>query len=74
MHDPTVPLSAKHFNVNIPAWYEPTRRLPSARSRRSLSSSSSNCVEYVRPTVTRKFESIHRIEGHTEAPDLQING
>ena len=76
---PIVPGSAKHFNVNTLAWYEYITGANPAFPERVLEAN----IELIEQQLRRMrstdgdpngFDSIHYIEGHTEAPDMQIDG
>ena len=76
---PIVPGSAKHFIVNTAAWYEYITGANPAFPVRVLEAN----VELIEQQLRRmrsadgdphRFDSIHHIEGHTDAPDLQIDG
>ena len=76
---PTVPLSAKHFNVNTAAWYDCVTGANAALPKRALEAN----IELIEQRLRRMrfldgdplgFGSIHHVEGHTETPELQIDG
>ena len=76
---PTVPLSAKHFNVNTAAWYEYVTGATATFPKRASEAN----IELIQQQLRRMrsldgdplgFRSIHHVEGHTEAPELQIDG
>lgn len=76
---PTVPLSAKHFNVNTLAWYEYVTGANPGFPERALEANIALIEQQLRRMRSDDgdpagFGSIHYIEGHTEAPDLQIDG
>ncbi|MCU1577127.1 MAG: hypothetical protein JWP70_1831 [Leifsonia sp.] len=76
---PTVPLSAKHFNVNTLAWYEYVTGANPGFPERALEANIALIEQQLRRMRSDDgdpagFGSIHHIEGHTEAPDLQIDG
>lgn len=76
---PIVPLSAKHFNVNTLPWYEYITGSNPDFPVRALEAN----IELIEQQLRRMrstdgdplgFGSIHHIDGHTEALDLQIDG
>lgn len=76
---PVVPLSAKHFNVNTAAWYSYiTGRNPDFPEQ-ALEANIELIAQQLRRMRSSDgdpagFGSIHFIDGHTEALDLQIDG
>ena len=76
---PIVPGSAKHFNVNTAAWYEYITGANPAFPVRALEANIALIEQQMHRMRStdgdpHRFDSIHHIEGHTEAPDLQIDG
>jgi len=76
---PVVPLSAKHFNVNTLAWYEYITGANPAFPERALEANIELIAQQLRRMRSSDgdplgFGSIRYIDGHTEAPDLQIDG
>ena len=76
---PTVPLSAKHFNVNTLPWYEFISGANPDFPERALEAN----IELIEQQLRRMrssdgdplgFGTIHHIDGYTDALDLQIDG
>lgn len=76
---PTVPLSAKHFNVNTLPWYEFITGNNAGFPERALEAN----IELIEQQLRRMrspdgdplgFGTIHHIDGYTDALDLQIDG
>jgi hypothetical protein len=76
---PVIPLSAKHFNVNTPSWYEFIAGANPAFPDLALDANVALIQQQLRRMRSSDgdpagFNTIHHIEGHTEALDLQIDG
>jgi hypothetical protein len=76
---PTVPLSVKHFNVNSLAWYEFITGAHPGFPELALEANVALVQQQLRRMRSSDgdplgFDSIHHIDGHTEAIDLQIDG
>lgn len=76
---PVVPLSAKHFNVNTPAWYAYITGANPGYPERALEANVALIEQQLRRMRSSDgdpagFGTIHYIDGHTEALDLQIDG
>lgn len=76
---PVVPLSAKHFNVNTVAWFSFITGANAGYPERALEANISLIEQQLRRMRSSDgdpagFSSIHHIDGHTEALDLQIDG
>jgi hypothetical protein len=76
---PIVPLTVKHFNVNTPAWYSYITGANPGYPERVLEANIALIEQQLRRMRSSDgdpagFGSIHFIEGHTEAIDLQIDG
>jgi hypothetical protein len=76
---PIVPLSAKHFNVNTLPWYEYVTGTNPDFPIRALEANVALIEQQLRRMRSadgdpRGFDTIHHIDGHTEALDLQIDG
>ena len=76
---PVVPLSAKHFNVNTPAWYEYITGRNVDFPERALEENIELIAQQLRRMRSTDgdplgFGTIHHIDGQTEALDLQIDG
>jgi hypothetical protein len=76
---PRVPLSVKHFNANTLPWYEYITGGNPGFPERALEANLELIAQQLRRMRSsdgdpRGFDALHHIEGHTEAPDLQIDG
>ncbi len=76
---PVEPLSAKHFIVNTPAWYEFVTGANPGFPERALEANIALIEQQLRRMRSADgdpagFADIHHIEGHTQALDLQIDG
>ncbi|HEU0206094.1 MAG TPA: hypothetical protein VFQ74_05310 [Pseudolysinimonas sp.] len=76
---PIVPFSTKHFNVNTPAWYAYITGDNPGYPERALEANAALIEQQLRRMRSSDgdpagFDSIHYIDGHTEALDLQIDG
>jgi hypothetical protein len=76
---PTVPLSAKHFNVNTLPWYEYITGNNADFPERALEANIKLIEQQLRRMRSpdgdpRGFGTIHHIDGYTDALDLQIDG
>ena len=76
---PIVPLSSKHFNVNTAAWYAYITGANPAFPERALEANIALIEQQLRRMRSSEgdpagFATLHHIDGHTEALDLQIDG
>jgi hypothetical protein len=76
---PIVPLSAKHFNVNTPAWYSYITGDNPGFPERALEANVALIEQQLRRMRSSDgdpagFATLHHIDGYTDAPDLQIDG
>jgi hypothetical protein len=76
---PVVPLSAKHFNVNTAAWFTYITGANPDFPEQVLEANVALIEQQLRRMRSTDgdpagFDSIHHIDGHTEALDLQIDG
>jgi len=76
---PVIPLSAKHFNVNTPAWFSYITGTNPGFPVRALEANVALIEQQLRRMRSPEgdpagFGSIHHIDGRTEALDLQIDG
>jgi hypothetical protein len=76
---PTVPFSAKHFNVNTPAWYEFVRGKDAAYPTQALRENLALVARQLQRLRSEEGDPqnwplVTHLDGHSESPSLQVDG